>query len=214
MGRREVGIFRRQIPTVQGLSHDAYEQIADEYRSKRLDRSSVSMMISSLLDKMPASGVVLDVGSGLGQDSPALGARGHGVVSVDRSMAMLRLAKSVSNFQVCADLRALSFRNVSGIWACASLLHVERREVRPALVSFREALTDDGALHLSVKAGIGAGLESEAFNYPLWFTYWNRDEIDQTLVDAGYRVLANHSQSDDKWLSRLAVKRLNPGEKR
>ena len=205
-------VFRDPIPTVQSLSQDTYEQIADEYRSKRLDRSSVSTMINSLLDKAPASGVILDVGSGPGQDSPALGARGHHVVSVDRSMAMLKLARTMSDFQVCADMRALPFRSADGIWACASLLHLEREDVKPALVAFKEALTEDGALHLSVKAGIGGGLESEAFNYPRWFTYWIRDEIDQTLVDAGFRVLTNHSRSDDAWLSRLAVKRLNPGE--
>jgi hypothetical protein len=50
-----------------------------------------------------------------------------------------------------------------GIWACASLLHIARRDFDSALARLTKALKTNGVLYISVKHGDSEGIESGRF---------------------------------------------------
>ena len=96
----------------------------------------------------------------------------------------------------------------AGVWANASLLHLERHEVPAALREFRRVLQSRGILHVSVKEGAGAEWDTKTFGQdsPRWFTYWFAEELDQALSDAGFAMLGSWVRSTARvsWLIRLA----------
>ena len=51
----------------------------------------------------------------------------------------------------------------TGIWACASLLHVHFLELPFIINSLLETLTDDGVMYLSFKYGKGERVDEERF---------------------------------------------------
>ena len=98
--------------------------------------------------------LVLDLGAGPCLDSAELRSLGLRVISVDRSRRMLIAAhQEIPGPRVQADMRQLTFRPncIAGVWACASLLHLDRDELVPALSGIRNVLVSSGVLFVSLK---------------------------------------------------------------
>src|SRR5829696_2513263 len=114
-------------------------------------------LYAPFLTLLPAGARVLDAGCGPGRDSLAFVARGHEVTAFDASEAMARLASRRTGLPV---LR-LSFDRVGfevgfdGVWACASLLHVPRRDMPGVLHRLARALEPHGVLYASFRHGDG-----------------------------------------------------------
>ncbi|MBR4234883.1 MAG: class I SAM-dependent methyltransferase [Clostridia bacterium] len=132
-----------------------YDAHAREYfeRSARADMSAAYARFEAYL---PAGGQVLDLGCGSGRDTLEFAKRGYDVTSVDGSKEMCRLARKHTGRNVL-NLRfdEISFTDrFNGIWACASLLHVPKREM-PAILQILElALRPGGVLYASYKYGL------------------------------------------------------------
>jgi SAM-dependent methyltransferase len=104
---------------------------------------------------VPPRGHILDAGCGPGRDSLAFLRRGYRVTAFDASPALARLAQGVTGLPVAV----LRFQDVAyedqfdGIWACASLLHVPRREIGGVIARLARALRPGGVWYMSFKAG-------------------------------------------------------------
>lgn len=135
---------------------------------------------------------VLDLGCGAGRDLRALSVRGLHAIGLDASLPLVELAKEFSGCPVIqGDLRSIPFENevFAGIWASASLLHLRRSEVPPALLEVSRVLSPDGYFFSSVKTGEGEGLDSRG----RWFTYFQPDEWLSLISDAGFAVVDSSS---------------------
>src|ERR1019366_7277192 len=77
---------------------------------------------------------------------------------------------------------ALDFDNeFDGIWACASLLHIARRDLNSVLARLTKALKPNGVLYLSFKRGDSERMENGRFF----------NDLNETLLAA---TLANHPE--------------------
>jgi hypothetical protein len=74
-----------------------------------------------------------------------------------------------------------SDRSFDGVWAAASLLHLELEEVVPTLTGLRRLLEPGGVLFTSVKMGIGTELSSDG----RLFTYFAPDQWASLVGAAG-----------------------------
>ncbi len=110
--------------------------------------------------------------------------------------------------RVQADMRALPVRRgAHGLWANASLLHIERDEVPRTLSEFRRVLMHGGWLFLSLKDGEGAGWDARwGPEAPRWFTYWSGEALDSALHAAGFdvRERLDSELNGQRWLVRIA----------
>jgi len=173
-------------------TRDAYDLLAPRYAEVRRDRSAVGPHLDRLASLLAPGSLVLDVGCGPGFDAAALRAHGLRAIGLDRSTGML--GSGLAEWpgpRVQADMRALPIRSgVEGIWASASLLHLERDDVPGALAEFRRVLAPGGWLYLSVKGGSGGAWDEKPYGVdaPRWFTYWRGEEIDDALDAAGFDV--------------------------
>ncbi len=137
---------------------------------------------------VPAGGRVLDAGCGSGRDLVQLAEAGLNPVGVDVSVGLAAIARRRSGLPVTvADLRTMDLEASSfdGIWAMASLLHLERRDLSDVLSSMHDALKPGGILFASVKRGVGDAEDDTG----RWFTLYGEEEWARHLRDAGFEVI-------------------------
>ena len=123
---------------------------------------------------------MLDAGCGPGRDSRAFLAKGYDVTAFDASETMVRLASK----RIGLPVLRLSFQEVGfeetfdGVWACASLLHVPRREVPSVLCRLTRSLKPDGLLYASFRYG-----REETVRGSRLFTDYTEDTFREMLQD-------------------------------
>lgn len=133
-----------------------YDLRAHEY-SESTSRLDLHELYEPFLKELPQGGHILDAGCGSGRDTKAFLSRGYRVTAMDASPQLARLA-TVFTGQHCEVLsfQEMQFREeFDGIWACASLLHVPRNEMRDVMRRFVRALEPCGVLYVSLKEGDG-----------------------------------------------------------
>lgn len=139
---------------------DHYNRIAAQYFAQ-----TVSIDMTDLHDRfianLPRGGHILDAGCGSGRDAKAFLSRGFRVSAFDASA---ELCARASTF-IGQPVETRSFLDVEeqcrydGIWACASLLHLEEPQIRPALIKLLAALKPGGTLYVSFKLGDGERID-------------------------------------------------------
>ncbi len=113
----------------------SYDLVAQRFLEHVLDRSIIREDLDGFASRLERGALVLDIGSGPGQDAVELQARGFRVVCADLSRGMLQVGRArFPAPRVQADMRTLPFtRCAAGLWVSASLLHLKREQVPSAL---------------------------------------------------------------------------------
>ncbi|MBY5923386.1 class I SAM-dependent methyltransferase [Ferrimonas balearica] len=136
------------------MSIEFYNQNADNFFE-----NTVNVDMSALYDEftqhLPEGAKILDAGCGSGRDSKAFVDMGYDVTAIDASAEMVRRATTHAGIKV----HQLRFDEIpwtetfDGIWSCASLLHVKRRELPKTLETIANALKPNGSWYASFKYG-------------------------------------------------------------
>ena len=98
---------------------------------------------------------VLDFGCGAGRDSKYFVEAGLDVVAIDGSAELCQIAESYVGIPVQQMLfqELVDRSRYDGIWACSSILHLPKEELRSVLMKMLNALTDNGIIYTSFKYG-------------------------------------------------------------
>ena len=114
---------------------------------------------------------ILDVGCGSGRDANYFAKQDYNVTAIDASAELIQWAQKhhMSSRISWVHLDFSSIENqawenkFTGIWACASLLHVSFLELPFVIKSLLKTLTDDGVMYLSFKYGERERVDEERF---------------------------------------------------
>jgi SAM-dependent methyltransferase len=145
-----------------------YERNADQFCG-----STSGLNMESLYDRflklLPKAGMILDAGCGSGRDTRAFKARGFHVTAIDSSRRVVQFAREFTG-QKCRRLRLQDIEfheKFDGIWACASLLHLRKREIADVMFRLIDALKAGGVMYVSLKEGRGERIAEDGrfFNY-------------------------------------------------
>jgi SAM-dependent methyltransferase len=193
-------------------TRETYDAVAVRFLENARDRTGFAPWLDRFAADLSPGALAVDLGAGPGMDTANLRARGVRAVGLDFSMGMLRAGiDQYPGPRVQGDARRLPFSDgsVDGVWANASLLHLDEADARRALAEVWRILRPGAALYLSVKAGTGAEEETERYGRPRFFQYWSVDALDATLVGAGFEVTDRHADVTPRatWLARLARRR-------
>lgn len=129
---------------------DYYDAHAEEYCRTTVGLDMSCVYPRFLAELLPGA-LIADAGCGSGRDTKAFLERGYRVASFDASPQMADFATAYTG-QTCHVLRFqdVEFQNhFDGIWACASLLHVPKREMLGVLRRLMTALKPGGILYAS-----------------------------------------------------------------
>ena len=148
-----------------GISQDTtlswYRENAIQY-AEETRNSLVLDALWEFLSRMKEGGTILDYGSGSGRDSAYFLDKGFSVDSLDGSAEMKAQAERLFGIKVKrASFLSLEEKDkYDGIWAQASILHLEEHDLRVALTLIERALKRDGVFYSSFRKGEGDGYEN------------------------------------------------------
>lgn len=147
-----------------------YESNAERYAAETFS-TDMSEQYQRFLPLLKNGDKILDVGSGSGRDACYFQKRGYQVTALEPSKNLCReIRKVFSGEIVCSDIqRYQPTERYDGIWACASVIHLQQEEVLQFFLKIDQYLNDNGIVYISGKNGIHTG-EAEDGRYFLEFT--------------------------------------------
>lgn len=147
-----------------------YESNAERYTAETIS-ADMSEQYQRFLPLLKKGAKILDVGSGSGRDVCYFQKQGYQATALEPSKNLCReIRKVFSGEIVCSDIQ--NYRpaeRYDGIWACASLIHLQEEEVLQFFERIDRYLNDDGIVYISGKNGIQSGKAGDG-RYFLEFT--------------------------------------------
>ncbi len=137
-----------------------YEDQAAEYcaQTQNWDVAKLHTLFEKYL---PQNAYILDFGCGSGRDSKHFLEQGYRVRATDGSTAICKLASEYIGQEVNHLLfNQLDDKNTyDGIWACSSILHIERENLPDIFTKMLRALKPGGVIYTSFKVGDGSKIK-------------------------------------------------------
>ena len=164
------------------------------------------------LEKLNPDAYILDFGCGAGRDTKYFLSRGYQVDAVDGSEQLCRIASEYTEIKV----RQMLFQELDekekydGIWACASILHLPKKQLREVLENMYAALKSEGWIYASFKYG-----EFEGERNGRYFTDFTTDTFKDFIHDMHGLKIEEHwitgdvrpGRGEEKWLNLLLQKK-------
>lgn len=136
-----------------------YYKINAKQYAKETFSADMSEQYKRFLPLVREQARILDVGSGSGRDACYFQKKGYQVTALEPSKNLCReIRKVFSGKIVCSDIQSYQpEQRFDGIWACASFLHLQEKEVLSFFEKINLCLNDNGIIYLSGKNGIPTG---------------------------------------------------------
>jgi len=157
---------------------------------------------------------ILDAGCGSGRDSLYFLRKGYKVEAFDASEEMAKLSSKLTGLSVQhAKFEDVELDDmVNGIWASASLLHVDRGSIIDILQRLTAMLSEDGVLFMSFKYGDKVYEKDHRL-----FNGYNESSFSEmvssipalTILELYKTADVRDERVNEYWLSAIAKK--NPG---
>lgn len=186
----------------------------NKYAAKVFEETAdqdLSEIMSEFLAFLEEGDTILDLGCGSGRDSLTFYECGYDVTPMDASEEMCKLAEIHTGLPVLfLSCDEMDFDCVfDGIWACASLLHIPKKELSGILTKSARSLKDRGILYMSFKCG-----EFEGFRGERYFCDYTQAAMEMLLKENGrFDVIkiwetqdGRIGHSDTSWLNVLVRK--------
>jgi SAM-dependent methyltransferase len=196
----------------------AYDTDAAGYRDATVELPpAIVSAIARFTGAIGPGGRVLEIGSGSGRDAVALERAGLSVRRTDITPAFVELLRAAGHLADRLDPLsheladpAAPEASYDGVWANASLLHVDRDDL-PALLARLAAVTrPGGGLFVSVKEGDGEEWSIHGnVTAPRFFTFWREEPLRSVVAAAGWTVREierAQGRDGEQWLEVLATR--------
>ena len=164
------------------------------------------------LEKLNPDAYILDFGCGAGRDTKYFLSRGYQIDAIDGSEQLCRIASKYTGIKV----RQMLFQELDekekydGIWACASILHLPKKQLREVLENMYAALKSEGWIYTSFKYGKFEGERNGRY-----FTDFTTDTFKEFIHDMHGFKIEEHwitgdvrpGRGEEKWLNLLLQKK-------
>lgn len=188
---------------------DYYDDNADAFVAQTVN-ADLTALYGPFLSKLPRRARILDAGSGSGRDTKAFRDMGHGVIAIDASAEMVKATLRLSDGPAIHStfLDYSDDELFDGIWACASLLHVNSDDLAITLHHLHGMLKDDGWLFASFKIGSGEQVRNGRFFNDMDVTRLEAvvGDIEGLSVAATWETDDVRPDRQERWLNALLVK--------
>ena len=191
-----------------------YAQNAERYAEDTVG-VEFSDVQERFLAHLAQGAAILDFGCGSGRDSKAFLDRGYHVTAVDGSPELCAIASVYTGIPV----RQMLFQELDehetydGIWACASILHVQTTELPDVFRRMIMALKPNGFVYTSFKYGTFEGERNGR-----WFCDFTEGTFEEflrqfpelSINDQWISADVRPDRNDERWLNVILQKLANP----
>ena len=161
------------------------------------------------LQCLPEKAHILDQGCGSGRDTREFLMEGYTVDAVDGSEELCKRAATYTGIPVKKMLfsELSEINRYDGVWACASILHLEKTELSDVLIKVSGALKENGILYASFKYGTFEGLRNGRY-----FTDFTEDTLAEFMTGVGSLTVFDQwitgdvrsGREEERWINILA----------
>ena len=188
---------------------DYYNQNAESFI-----QGTVSVDFKQTQDKFLQSltgKTILDFGCGSGRDTKYFIESGYAVTAIDGSEELCKSASAYTGIQV----KHMLFQDLDevdcydGIWACSSILHLPKEELKIVTQKMSRALKPNGIIYTSFKYGNFEGERNGRY-----FTDFTLDEFKDFISDVKDIAIEEYwitgdvrpGREEEKWLNLILRK--------
>ena len=154
---------------------------------------------------------ILDFGCGSGRDTKYFLEKDYEVTAIDGSVELCKAASLYTGIEV----KHMLFQELDesaaydGIWACSSILHLPKSELKEVFLKMSEALVPDGIIYTSFKHGTFEGDRNGRY-----FTDFTTETFASFIKDVKELVIRDQwitgdvrpGREDEKWLNVILQK--------
>ena len=161
--------------------------------------------------KLAPSSLILDFGCGSGRDTKYFLQKGFAVDATDGSSELCAAASKFTGITVKQVLFQdwKSEAKYNGIWACSSILHLNKQELKQVIGNIRDALLPSGIFYTSFKYGNFEGERNGRY-----FTDLTEASFAELINEvSGFEIIEEWITSDvrpgreeEKWLNVILKK--------
>lgn len=189
---------------------DYYNSNAKDFVSGTVDVAFTDIQ-DIFLEYIPDGGKVLDFGCGSGRDTKYFLSKGYDVEATDGSEELCKIASEYTGVKVKQMLfeELDEIEKYDGVWACASLLHVEKKLLPEIMKKIVSATTMGGTVYMSFKYGDFEGVRNGRF-----FTYLTEESFREILKAVPELVIeklwisadVRAERGEERWLNTVLRK--------
>ncbi len=185
---------------------DYYNQNAESFVEHTRDVTFKETQ-NKFMDLIPEGGLILDFGCGAGRDTKLFLSKGYNVEAIDGSPKLCELTSQYTGIKVknmlFQDLDAED--KYDGIWACASILHLPKDELKGVIGKMIKALKPNGYIYSGFKYGEFEGVKGSG----RYFTYFTEKTFDSFIADISNMEVVEKwittdirpERGDEQWLN-------------
>ena len=188
-----------------------YNQNAGSFVSSTI-HADLTDTQNRFLSRLEPGAAILDFGCGSGRDTKYFLEHGYQVDAIDGSDELCKIASIYTGIPV----RQMYFQDLDarerydGIWACSSILHLEKTELRSVLKKMEDALRPGGWIYTSFKYGEFEGMRNgRYFTDFTWssFQRFIREIVTLFVAESWVTGDVRPGREEEKWLNLLLQKR-------
>ena len=182
-----------------------YNSNAKEYFDSTVN-ADMSAIYDRFLKYLPENAYVLDAGCGSGRDSMFFLKHGFRVKAIDGSKEMCDLASEyLGDYVENISFNEIEFENeFDAIWASASLLHVNRRDLPDVINKLKRSLKKNGILYASFKYG-----ENDRIRGERYFNDLNEESVKEYFKDFDIKEIWFNDDvrpgRSEKWINLICI---------
>lgn len=136
------------------MTLDYYNNYSDDFYASTVN-VDMEHIYQKFLPHISGTGIIIDAGCGSGRDAHYFKSKGFNVAAFDASEKLAIKAQNLLNQRV--EVTTFEKFNMpflaSGIWCCASLLHVTKSNLLTSISNLDNHLQDGGVMYVSFKYG-------------------------------------------------------------
>lgn len=179
------------------LTRQSYDAIADEWESGH-QKPFWQEEFKKLKELLP-KGAVIEAGCGAGRDATTLIELGYDYFGTDISEGMVEHAQKVNPTGQFAALSVYDLEpshSFDAFWCAATLIHIPKKRIDEALRALKATIITKGLGFISVKEGVGEGMEvrDELGGNEFLFAYYGQEEFEEVLDKNNLEVISFRKQ--------------------
>ncbi len=184
-----------------------YDTHSKEYIKNTVD-ADLSALYARFLPHVPKGGMILDAGCGSGRDLRYFSSLGYNCRGFDGSKEMVVAAREYSGCEV-SQISFETFHEpdaYDAVWACASLLHVQRPNLEQVFTQLYLSLKSNGILYCSFK-NREEDFEKEGRSFtcftPEQFTDFITTRTQFSITDIFITTDVREGRGDESWINAI-----------